>query len=123
METPSLGRRLLALLIDWIVAMFSAIAIAGVHYPPARLSEDASETFIILGFFIGEVSLFTGLLGFTIGKRLLGLRVENPAGKPIGLPRAVLRTVLMSIVLPAIVMNDDKRGLHDLAAGARVIRV
>jgi uncharacterized RDD family membrane protein YckC len=30
--------------------------------------------------------------------------------------------VLLSLVIPAIVMNEDKRGLHDLAAGSRVIR-
>ncbi len=53
----------------------------------------------------------------------LGLRVENPAGGPIGLPRALVRTALLSLVLPAIVMNDEKRGLHDIAAGSRVIRV
>ncbi|MEO6606434.1 MAG: RDD family protein [Aeromicrobium sp.] len=121
MDTPSLGRRIGALLIDWTVAIFSAVAVAGVHYPPARLGDDASETFIILGFFIGEVALLTGLLGVTIGKRVFKLRVENPAGKPIGIPRALVRTALLSIVLPAIVMNDDKRGLHDLAAGSRVI--
>lgn len=123
METPSLGRRILALLIDWVIALFSAVAVGGAHYPPARLSEDPSETFIITAFFIGEVTLLTGLLGFTIGKRILGLRVENPDGRPIGLPRALVRTLLLSLVLPAIVMNDEKRGLHDIAAGARVIRV
>lgn len=119
METPSLGRRILALLIDWAVAALSAVALTGVSYPP----KDIGENFVIVGFFIVEVGLLTGLLGFTIGKRILGLRVENPAGQPIGIPRAVLRTALLSLVLPAIVMNEDKRGLHDIAAGARVIRV
>ena len=119
METPSLGRRLAALLIDWIIAALSAVALTGVSYPP----KNPSENFVIVAFFIGEVALMTGLVGFTIGKRLLGLKVENPAGTPIGIPRAVLRTALLSIVLPAIVMNDDKRGLHDIAAGSRVIRV
>ncbi|WP_332643438.1 RDD family protein [Aeromicrobium sp.] len=119
METPSLGRRILALLIDWAVAALSAVALTGVSYPP----KDIGENLVIVGFFIVEVGILTGLLGFTIGKRILGLRVENPAGQPIGIPRAVLRTTLLSLVLPAIVMNEDKRGLHDIAAGARVIRV
>jgi uncharacterized RDD family membrane protein YckC len=121
-ETPSLIRRLGALLIDWIIAALSAVAIAGVSYPPAPLDEDASQTFIIIGFFVVEVALLTGLLGRSIGKRILGMKVENPAGQPIGVPRALLRTALMVIVLPAIIMTDDKRGLHDLAAGSRVIR-
>lgn len=119
METPSLGRRILALLIDWAVAALSAVALTGVSYPPKNIGENL----VIVGFFIVEVGILTGLLGFTIGKRILGLRVENPAGRPIGIPRAVLRTALLSLVLPAIVMNEDKCGLHDIAAGARVVRV
>ncbi|MCL3818399.1 RDD family protein [Aeromicrobium wangtongii] len=122
METPSLMRRLGALLIDWIVAALSAVAIAGVSYPPAPLDQDASQTFIIIGFFILEVGLLSGLLGRSIGKRVMGLRLENRDGQPIGVPRALLRTALLCLVLPAIVMTEDKRGLHDLAAGSRVVR-
>jgi len=121
-EIPSLIRRLGALLIDWIIASLSAVAIAGVSYPPAPLDEDASQTFIIIGFFILEVGVLTGLLGRSIGKRLLGIKIENRDGLPIGVPRALLRTALLVIVLPAIVMTDDKRGMHDLAAGSRVVK-
>lgn len=117
-EIPSLGRRVLALLVDWVVASLSGVALAGVHYPP----DDIQQNLVITAFFVVEVALLTGLVGQSIGKRLLGLRVENPAGRPIGVPRALLRTVLLSMVLPAIIMTDDKRGLHDLASGARVIK-
>jgi uncharacterized RDD family membrane protein YckC len=122
-EIPSLMRRLGALLIDWVIAAFSAVTLAGVRYPPAPLDEDPSQTFIIIGFFVLEVGLLTGLVGFSIGKRLLGVRIENPDGRPIGVPRAILRTLLLTLVLPAIVMTDDKRGMHDLAAGSRVVRI
>ena len=118
METPSLGRRLGALLIDWIVASLSAAALAGVNYPP----DDIGQNLIITAFFIGEVGVLTGLIGQSVGKRVLGLRVENADGRPIGLPRALLRTALLSLVIPAIILTDDKRGLHDLAAGSRVVR-
>lgn len=117
-EIPSLGRRLLALLVDWVVAALSGVALAGVHYPP----DDIAQNLIITGFFVIEVGLLTGLVGQSIGKKLMGLRVENPAGRPIGVPRALLRTLLLSVVIPAIIMTDDKRGLHDLAAGSRVIK-
>jgi len=121
-EIPSLIRRLGALLIDWVIAALSAVAIAGVSYPPAPLDKDPSQTFIIIGFFVLEVGVLTGLLGRSIGKRLLGMKIENRDGQPIGVPRALLRTVLMVLVLPAIVMTDDKRGMHDLAAGSRVVK-
>jgi uncharacterized RDD family membrane protein YckC len=117
-ETPSLLRRLGALLIDWIIASLSGVALAGVHYPP----QDVRENLVITAFFVVEMSLLTGLLGFSIGKRVLGLRVEGPDGGPIGLPRAVLRSLLLCLVLPAIIMTDDKRGLHDVAARSRVVR-
>ncbi|WP_229053527.1 RDD family protein [Aeromicrobium sp. Leaf350] len=115
----SLGRRLLALLIDWIVAALAASLFTGVSYPPA----DIAENVIITAFFFGQITILTGLLGFSIGKRLVGLRIENRDGRPIGLPRAALRTALLCLVLPAILMTNEKRGLHDLAAGSRVVRV
>ena len=109
-------------MIDWIIAALSAVAIAGVSYPPAPLDKDPSQTFIIIGFFVLEVGVLTGLLVRSIGKRLLGMKIENRDGEPIGVPRALLRTLLMVLVLPAIVMTDDKRGMHDLAAGSRVVK-
>lgn len=115
---PSLIRRFGALLIDWVIASFSAAAIFGVHYPP----EGIREQLVINGVFIVEVSVLVGLLGFSIGKRVLGLRVINPDGRPPGILRALLRTALLSLVVPAIIMTDDKRGLHDLAAGTKVVR-
>ena len=118
MDPPSLGRRIAALFIDWAVAALSAVALTSVSYPP----KNPAQNLMIVGFFIVEAALLTGLLGVTIGKRLMGLKVENPQGKPIGIPRAVIRTALLSLVLPAIVMNDEKRGLHDIAAGSRVAR-
>lgn len=109
-------------MIDWIVAMLSAVTLTGVSFPPASLADDPSQTFIVLGFFIVEVALLDGLLGSSIGKRIMGLRLENATGRPIGIPRAVIRMVLLCMFLPAVVMTDDKRGLHDLAAGSRVIK-
>jgi uncharacterized RDD family membrane protein YckC len=117
-QSVSLVRRLIALAIDWALAVFSTAAIADIYVPPQGLR----QSFLVSGVFIVEVALLTGLLGFSIGKRVMGLRVEGKDGRPIGVPRALLRTVLLSLVLPAVVMTDDRRGLHDVAAGSRVIR-
>ena len=119
MQTASLGRRFGALFVDWIIAALSTAAITGTRYA----GSGASEAFIPLGVFFVEVSLLTGLLGTTIGKRIFGLRVEGPDGRGIGLGRALLRTALLCLVIPAIVMTDDRHGLHDLAANSRVVRV
>lgn len=120
-DEPSLGRRLVALLIDWVIASLSAVAMfawVGVTFPP----EGIRDQLIINAVFIVEVAILIGLTGFSIGKRIMGLRLINPDGMPIGIPRALLRTLLLSVVIPAIVMTDDKRGLHDLAAGSKVVK-
>ena len=65
------------------------------------------ESFIVSGVFVVEVGLLTGLLGFSIGKRLAGLKVEGPDGRPIGVPRALLRTFLLALVIPAL--RDERR--------------
>jgi len=70
-----------------------------------------------------EVFLLTGLTGFTIGKRVLRLRVIRLDGKPVGLWRALVRTVLMMLVVPMLIMDRDLRGLHDKASGTVVVTI
>jgi uncharacterized RDD family membrane protein YckC len=115
----SLGRRLLALFIDWAVAMLSVVAVT--RTPLA--GEGAVSSFVTLGVFFVEVTLLTGVLGYSIGKRVLGLQVVSPEGQPIGLPRAALRTALLCLVIPAVIQNEDHRGLHDILSGSRVARL
>ena len=73
----------------------------------------------LLAFWL-EVTLLTGLLGFSIGKRICGVVVVGPDGGPIGIPRAAARTALVCLVFPAFVTNREKRGLQDVAAGSVV---
>lgn len=115
----SLGRRVLALFIDWVVAMLSVVAVT--RTPLA--GEGAVSSFVTLGVFFVEVTLLTGVLGYSIGKRVLGLQVVSPTGRPIGLPRAALRTALLCLVIPAVIQNDDRRGLHDILSESRVARL
>ncbi len=78
MYDVSLGRRLLALFIDWAVAMLSVVAVT--RTPLA--GEGAVSSFVTLGVFFVEVTLLTGVLGYSIGKRVLGLQVVSPEGQP-----------------------------------------
>ncbi len=119
MESAPLGRRMLALVIDWIVAALSATALTGVNYPP----DDPMQNLVITGFFVVEVGLLVGLLGSSIGKRVVGIRIENPDGQPIGIGYGLLRTALVCLIIPAIVQNKEGRGLHDIVVGSREIKV
>lgn len=119
MELAGLGRRIIALVIDWLVAALSAAALFGVSYPP----EDPLQNLIITGAYIVEVGVLVGLVGFSIGKRIVGIRVESPAGGPPGIAMGLLRTLLICVVIPPLVQNKEGRGLHDVLANTRQVRI
>ncbi|QCU79361.1 RDD family protein [Citricoccus sp. SGAir0253] len=105
------GRRGLALVIDWfIAAIVSAAWFQG-------------DSLVTLGLFALMHVLLVGLLGTTIGKRVAGIRVVRVGGAATGLPRALLRTVLLCLVVPPLMRDADGRGLHDRAAGTVQIRM
>jgi uncharacterized RDD family membrane protein YckC len=69
-----------------------------------------------------EYTFFVGFFGQTVGMRLLRLRCLGAGtGRPVGPVRALLRAVLLALVVPALIMDGERRGLHDRAAGTIVI--
>lgn len=61
--------------------------------------------------------------GQTPGMRLLGLRLAHPrAGERLALWRAVVRTGLLMLLIPALVVDVDGRGLHDRLTDTAVVR-
>jgi uncharacterized RDD family membrane protein YckC len=69
-------------------------------------------------------SLLVGLLGTSLGHRLLGVRVARLDGRTVvGIPKAMLRSLLLCLVIPAVIYDKDRRGLHDLAAGTIVVLI
>jgi uncharacterized RDD family membrane protein YckC len=109
-SVAGVGRRFGALVIDWLLCELIALALLGDNY------------WTILIFAV-EVYLLTATTGFTIGKRIVGIRVVRLDGKPVGLAWAALRTVLLLAVIPPLVFDRDLRGLHDKAANTIVIRI
>lgn len=112
------GRRLVALFIDWIACLL----VAGVVARFVDLGPGA-ESFLPLGilFLINVIGVTLG--GATLGHRLLGLRVVPLLGEWVTPARAMIRAALLCLLLPPIiVLGDDGRGLHDRAAGTRIVR-
>jgi uncharacterized RDD family membrane protein YckC len=109
-SVAGVGRRLGALVIDWLACTVISLAIFRV------------QVWTIV-FFAAEVWLLTALTGFTLGKRLLGIRVARIDGQPVGFVSGLVRTVLLLLVVPALVFDKDLRGLHDKAARTIVIRL
>ena len=63
------------------------------------------------------------LVGQTPGMRLLGLRLAHPRpGERLALWRAVVRTALLCLLVPALLVDADGRGLHDRLTGTAVVR-
>jgi uncharacterized RDD family membrane protein YckC len=108
-SVAGMGRRLLALLIDWLMCMVISLG----------LWRSQAWT---LPIFAGETYLLTALSGFTVGKRVLGIRVARVDGRPVGFGWALLRTVLLLAVIPPLITDGDMRGLHDRAANTIVVK-
>lgn len=75
-----------------------------------------------LGVFWLEASLFTALVGSSFGQLVLRVAVVRVDGKPVNLLQALVRTALICLVIPPLVFNRDRRGLHDLAVGTLTLR-
>ncbi|MFI6128978.1 RDD family protein [Micromonospora sp. NPDC051141] len=108
---PSLGRRFGALIIDWVLCLMVARSFAD----PVR---DGWPPVLVL---ILEYGFFLGLFAQTPGMYLTRLRcVAWADGGRIGLVRALLRGLLLALVVPALIMDQHRRGLHDRLTGAVV---
>ncbi|MFH0244677.1 RDD family protein [Streptomyces sp. HK10] len=111
-----LGRRFGAIFIDWGLCVLIAYGLlTGGDLRSA--GNWALLVFAVLGV------LTVGTVGFTPGKRLLGLRVVSAGGGRLTLPRAVARTGLLVLAVPALVWDRDSRGLHDRLSGAVQVRI
>jgi uncharacterized RDD family membrane protein YckC len=73
--------------------------------------------------FYVEIVFFTFLLGASFGQKILGLRVVNLQSGRLAAWRIAARTLLILLVIPALVIDSDGRGLQDRLVGSRVVRV
>ena len=103
-------RRLLALLIDWLLSMLIAYWLT-------------HSQFWTIAVFAVEVYVLTATTGFTVGKRLVGIRTIRTNGGLVGFWWALVRTAILLTVVPPLLTDRDLRGLHDRAADTIVIRV
>ena len=109
-SVASMPRRVLALLIDWLLCMLIAYWLTG-------------SQFWTIAVFAIEVYVLTATTGFTVGKRLLGIRVVRTNGGLVGFRWALVRTAILLTVIPPLLTDRDLRGLHDRASDTIVIRV
>ena len=112
------GRRLVAVMVDWFLATLIAAGLMGY-----RLGSGGLGPFKPLAVFVVMNLLLVGTLGFTIGHRLLGIRVVCVGGASAGPLRAAVRTILLALVIPAVIWDRDTRGFHDKLARTVPVRL
>jgi uncharacterized RDD family membrane protein YckC len=105
------GRRIIALVIDWAVASLVSALL---------FDYDGFATLTV--FAVVQIILVATIAG-SVGHLVMGIRVVPLQGGWIGVWRPVVRTALICVVVPALIWNADQRGLHDTIAGTVLVRV
>lgn len=112
------GRRLAAITIDWLLGYAIAGLLAG---PDALAVKNFSWT--VLGVWFLLTALPVAVFGASAGMTAVGIRVASLDSAPVvGVPRALVRTALIALVVPALVRDADGRGWHDRATRTIVLR-
>ncbi|WP_311257785.1 RDD family protein [Microbacterium sp. WCS2018Hpa-9] len=115
------GRRIGALLIDYVAATIIATGFLG--YDQFALPAEAGLTmFAPMGVFALLQILFIPTAGGSPGHRILGMRVVRLGGGWVGVWRPIVRTLLIVVVIPAVIWDADQRGIHDKLTGLVLIR-
>ncbi len=107
------GTRVAAFMIDAIAAAL----VAGIFTAPSLPGNWSMLSFGLIT--AGTLAVF----GQTPGMRLFGLRLAHPRqGQRLAPWRAVVRTALLMLLVPALLVDYDGRGLHDRLTGTAVVR-
>ncbi|MEV0156892.1 RDD family protein [Micromonospora sp. NPDC050686] len=106
---PTLGRRFGALVTDWLLCLLVSNFFGGpVQHP-----------WLPVLVLILEYGFFLGLFAQTPGMYITRIRcVAWTDGGRIGLVRALLRGALLCLVVPPLIMDEHRRGLHDRLTGS-----
>ncbi|WBB59800.1 RDD family protein [Streptomyces sp. WMMC500] len=109
------GRRIAALVIDWLMCQLIA-------YGLFVGGDGRTLGLWTMGVFFVMSLLLVGTLGLTPGKRIMRIRVVAQNGARLGFGAVVARSVLLCLVIPAVMMDRDTRGLHERVARAVEVR-
>jgi uncharacterized RDD family membrane protein YckC len=109
-QIATLQRRFGALLVDWLLCLLVAGFLG-------RFPNNWAPLVLVV-----EYAFFIGLFAQTPGMRLTRIAcVSVVDGGPVGIPRAFLRGLLLALFVPALIMDGQRRGLHDRAAGTIMV--
>ena len=123
-SVAGVGRRLVALMIDWVASLLLVRLVFPNLLPASESSpgSNSSYSLMVLVVFGLEVAVLTWLSNASFGQRIVGICVVRVDGPRLGLWRACVRTALLCLVIPAVIWDRDSRGLHDKAVGSVCVK-
>ena len=114
----SLGRRMSALMVDWLACYFIVAASAG---GIGQMAPNRSWT--VLALFFAEIALLSALQGASLGHRIFGIKILRFSdGGAITPLQALIRSALLITVIFAITFDENGRGLHERLSGTVLTR-
>lgn len=117
-SVASTPRRVIAFLLDLAVGVLigGVVVLFLADVSPLQRSLANNLAFAL------QMVVLQALTGQSMGMRLVGIRVRRLAvDGPVGLLPALLRTALLAMLIPALIFDRDRRGLHDRAASTVVV--
>ena len=107
-----------ALLVDWLLAYgIAALGMTLGLISMQVLSSAVLAIWLVLG------ALAVRLFEFTPGQFALGMRVASVDDRlHVGLGRAAVRGVMIALVIPALFVDVDGRGMQDRLTGTALVR-
>jgi uncharacterized RDD family membrane protein YckC len=109
-STPTYLRRVAGLAIDWALAVVLSV-----------LFFDYNGWWTLALFVL--LNVVGGLLlAGSPGHLLAGIRIAPITGGALGLVAPLVRPLLIALVIPALIVDEDQRGVHDRLVGTILVR-
>lgn len=108
-SVPGVGRRALALSIDWAIAVGVSVAFF-----------DYSALAIAVTFIIAQ-ALFGLVMGGSPGHLVMKMRMAPIRGGRLGIIAPLVRPFLVMLVIPPLIYDRDHRGVHDRLVGTVMV--
>jgi uncharacterized RDD family membrane protein YckC len=104
-----LGRRMAALMVDWLACYFIIAASAG-----GIGAMGTNRSWSVLTLFFLEILILSALQGASLGHRIFGIKIVRFIdGGAISPLQALIRSALLVTVIFAITFDENGRGMHE----------
>ena len=112
----SQGRRMLGVLIDWLMSYAIAVGFF-VEFG------DSSRVVVVFLVFTAQYLIFAALGGATPGHRIVGLKIVrfSDGGMPTPV-QALIRTGLLILIITAITFDQNGRGINERLSNTVLVK-